>query len=162
MLEVLVSIVILSFGALGLAGMQMTALKYNAVASTRSAATLLASELSDRMRSNLAGVKASNYTRNMDYNTAIGSPVTAPGCGSSTDCSGAQLAQLDLAYWLASIGAALPSGTGAVVPAAGNPLVSTIVVMWQEKSLLDAAATDPGCPAPQVLGVRCFPTTFMP
>lgn len=162
MLEVLVSIVILSFGALGLAGLEMAALKYNTVAAARSAATLLASELSDRMRSNLAGVKASNYARNMDYNTAIGSPVTAPACGSTSDCSAVQLAQLDLADWLARVGAALPGGTGAIVPTAGNALASTIVVMWQEQSLLEPAGTDPSCPAPLVVGVRCFRTTFMP
>jgi type IV pilus assembly protein PilV len=162
LLEVLVSLVIVCFGMLGLAGLQMNALKYNSVASTRSAATLLASELSDRMRSNIAGVKASNYARNMDYTTAIGSPVGAPFCGSTTDCSAAQLAQLDLANWLARIGTALPSGTGAILPTAGNASVSTIIVMWKEQSLVEAASTDPSCPTPLVVGVRCFRTTFMP
>jgi type IV pilus assembly protein PilV len=162
LLEVLVSLVILCFGMLGLAGLQMSALKYNSVASTRSGATLLASELSDRMRSNMAGVKASNYARNMDYATAIGSPVTAPACGSTTDCSAAQLAQLDLANWLARIGTALPSGTGAILPTAGNASVTTIVLMWKEQSLMETASTDPSCPTPPVVGVRCFQTTFMP
>lgn len=50
LLEVLVAIVIVSFGLLGLAGLQMTSVKSNHSAYERSQATLLAYDLSDRMR----------------------------------------------------------------------------------------------------------------
>lgn len=50
LIEVLVAIVVLSVGLLGLAGLQMTGLKSNHSAYLRSQATLLAYDLSDRMR----------------------------------------------------------------------------------------------------------------
>lgn len=51
LLEVLVSIVVLSIGLLGLAGLQATSIKSNHSAYSRSQATLLAYDLADRMRS---------------------------------------------------------------------------------------------------------------
>lgn len=50
LLEVLVSIVVLSIGLLGLAGLQATSMKSNHSAYMRSQATLLAYDLADRMR----------------------------------------------------------------------------------------------------------------
>jgi len=162
MIEVLVTLVIMAGGALGLAGMQIASVKYNAEASVRSKATLLAIELSDRMRANMAGVKAGNYTRNLGYAAALAATVAAPGCGSTSDCTAATMAQLDLNSWLDSIGKALPGGTGAVVPVTSNAYANNIVVMWQEKSLNDSNATDPFCTLNAVVGVRCYQTTFMP
>ena len=162
MIEVLVTLVIMAGGALGLAGMQIASIKYNAEASVRSKATLLAIELSDRMRANMAGVKATNYDRNLGYAAALAAAVAAPGCGSTSDCTAATMAQLDLNSWLDSIGKALPGGTGAVVPVANNASARNIVVMWKEKSLNDSGATDPFCTLNAVAGVRCYQTTFMP
>jgi type IV pilus assembly protein PilV len=162
MIEVLVTLVIMAGGALGLAGMQIASIKYNAEASVRSNATLLAIELSDRMRANMAGVKATNYDRNLGYTAALAAAVAAPGCGSTSDCTAATMAQLDLNSWLDSIGKALPGGTGAVVPVASNASARNIVVMWKEKSLNDSGATDPFCTLNAVVGVRCYQTTFMP
>jgi type IV pilus assembly protein PilV len=162
MIEVLVTLVIMAGGALGLAGMQIASVKYNAEASVRSKATLLAIELSDRMRANMAGVSAANYDRNLGYTAALAAAVAAPGCGTASDCTAATLAQLDLNSWLDSIGKALPGGTGAVVPVTGNRYARSIVVMWKEKSLNDSGATDPFCTNTAVVGVRCYQTTFMP
>ena len=164
MIEVLVTLVIMAGGALGLAGMQIASIKYNAEASVRSKATLLAIELSDRMRANMAGVKATNYDRNLGYAAALAAAVAAPGCGSTSDCTAATMAQLDLNSWLDSIGKALPGGTGAVVPVAvaNGAYARNIVVMWKEKSLNDSGATDPFCTLNAVAGVRCYQTTFMP
>lgn len=54
LLEILVSIVVLSFGLLGMVGIQAMALKSNNDAKQQSAAVQLASELSDMMRGNQA------------------------------------------------------------------------------------------------------------
>lgn len=162
LIEVLVTMVIFAIGALGLAGMQLASLKYNNESSARSTATLLTIELTDRMRANMAGVKSGAYVRNMSYTAARAATLSPPNCGTTSDCNKDTLAQLDLSTWLNSIALALPAGTGAVVPVAGNTSVSNIVVMWQEKSLVDTNATDPNCATPRVIGVRCFSTTFMP
>lgn len=54
LIEVLVAMLVLSIGLLGLAGMQMTALKSNQSAYYRSQATVLAYDIIDRMRANRA------------------------------------------------------------------------------------------------------------
>lgn len=161
MIEILVTMVLIAGSSFALAGMQLAAIKYNKEASLRSAATLLAVEISDRMRSNIAGVKASWYDRNMGYAAAT-TAITDPGCGSSTDCTAATLAQLDIHNWQTSLTTALPGGAGAIIPSATTKYAYSIVVMWRDKSLSDAGATDPACITAPVAGIRCFYTMFMP
>jgi type IV pilus assembly protein PilV len=161
MVEILVAMILIASGALAIAGMQMSAAKYNKEAALRSVASLLSSELSDRMRSNIAGVKAGNYNRNLGYVAALSS-ITAPSCGTTSDCTSAQLAQLDISSWQKSLTAALPGGAGAIIPNATTKYAYTIVVMWQDKSLSDAGVTDPACTVTPQVGVRCFTTMFMP
>lgn len=68
LLEVLVSIVVLAIGLLGLAGLQMTALKSGHSAYMRSQATVLAYDLADRMRASRVAALAGAYdsTSNAD------------------------------------------------------------------------------------------------
>lgn len=162
MVEVLVTLVVIAIGVLGVAALQLNALKYTKESFSRSAASVLAGDLSDRMRGNMAGVKAGYYARNFGYTTAHSTAVTAPSCGTTSDCNAQTLAQLDLSSWLAAIAAALPGGTGAVVPVNNNAFVYRIVVMWQEKSLVDSSTIDASCDGPLVAGVRCQSVTFMP
>ncbi len=162
MIEILVTLVIVAVGALGLAGMQLMALKFNKEASVRSIATELTMELSDRMRLNIAGVSATKYDRSLGYTAALSTAVADPGCGKTQDCTSTTLAQLDLHDWLDAIATALPGGTGSVIPVAGNKSVYQLVVMWMEKSFLDSGGTDATCPTPRVVGVRCLSTTFTP
>jgi type IV pilus assembly protein PilV len=162
MMEILVTLVILAIGALGLASMQLNAMKYNKESAVRSKATLLAMELSDRMRANITGVKAASYDRNEGYTAALAAKVTAPSCGSGIECSSSNLAQLDLSDWLTDIGKDMPNGTGAVIPITNNSAGYNIVIMWTEKSLVDAGTTDAKCPTPLVAGVRCLSTPFIP
>jgi type IV pilus assembly protein PilV len=162
MIEVLVALVVMALGALGLAGLQLQAAKYNKEAAVRSTATQLAVELSDRMRVNMAGVKAKSYDRDLGYAAALATPGSDPGCGSSSDCTAAKLAQLDIYNWLQAIAAALPQGTGAITPVADNRFVYQINVMWMEKTLVDSGELDPNCVNSPVAGVRCFVTTFTP
>jgi type IV pilus assembly protein PilV len=161
MIEVLVTMVLIAVGSLALAGMQLAAVKYNKEASFRSVATLLAVEISDRMRSNIAGVKASSYDRNLDYAAATAA-IAAPDCGSHTDCTAAALAQLDIHNWQTSLATALPGGAGAIIPSTATKYASSIVVMWKDKSLSDEGKPDPACKTAPVVGIRCFSTMFMP
>src|ERR1700704_1087533 len=52
MLEVLISIVVIAFGLLGIAGLQAYAIKNNHSAALRSTATSLANDMIDRMKAN--------------------------------------------------------------------------------------------------------------
>lgn len=164
MMEVLMTMLVISIGALGLAGLQLASMKYNKDAAVRTRATSIALELSDRMRANLAGVKAGLYNQDNGYAAAVTAlaGITTPGCGTSSDCTSAQLVNLDLSSWRVSILATLPQGTGAVIPIANNGMTYDIVVMWIEKNLQDDGLTDANCKAPLVVGVRCLRTPFIP
>ncbi len=113
MIEVLVAIVVLSIGALGVAGMQASGMRSNHSSFYRASAAELAHDMADRMRVNRSAA------RHGDYNRAIGDPVP----------TGPSLAQRDLAEWIARI-AMLPSGDGAI---AINNGVVTITVQWDDR-----------------------------
>lgn len=61
LIEVLIAIVVISIGLLGLAGLQTTSIKSNHSAYLRSQATLLAYDLSDRMRASKTAALSGNY-----------------------------------------------------------------------------------------------------
>jgi type IV pilus assembly protein PilV len=111
LLEVLIAIVVVSFGLLGLAGLQAFALKNNQSASLRVNAANLTNDIVDRMKSNYLGVVNGNY--NQPATTAYtGTP--AAGCSNATGCTPLQLAQYDLIQWQNRVAAILPGGVGIV------------------------------------------------
>jgi len=131
MIEVLVSVLILSIGLLGLAGLQTTGLKVNHSSMLRSEATLKAYDMLDRMRANMSAVTAGNYNN-------INSMPSDPGCISS-GCSAAQMAQYDAYEWNQSLSDTLPSGQGTV---SGDGSNFTITVMWDDDR---TGTTGTGC-----------------
>jgi type IV pilus assembly protein PilV len=108
LLEVLIAILIISFGMLGMAGMQSVGMKFNLGAAQRTAATLLANDMADRMRANAAGVTAGSYNSLFSGGTAVAN------CGNVTGCTTAELAQNDMYEWNQAIQAVLPGGQGFV------------------------------------------------
>ncbi len=113
MIEVLVAVVVLSLGALGVAGMQAAGMRSNHSSFYRATAAELVHDMADRMRVNRAAARSGLYNR------ALGDPVP----------TGTTLAERDLAEWLARI-AALPSGDGSI--AIDNSRV-TITVSWDDR-----------------------------
>ena len=61
LLKVMVAMLVLSIGLIGIAGLQMAGLRSNQNAFLRSQATILASDIIDRMRVNTQGVQNGNY-----------------------------------------------------------------------------------------------------
>lgn len=111
MLEVLIAILIISFGLLGLAGLQIVSLKYAHSATLRTVATQHAQDIADRMRANLAGVAANGY--NMGTGGATATQTAACLTVTTTGCTAAQLAAHDLYEWQQALSAtASTSGTG--------------------------------------------------
>ena len=111
MLEVLISIVVIAFGMLGVAGLQAYALKNSQSASYRSVATVLATDLIDRMRANPVGATGNSYANGSAEGTAtkVEACLTASGCPSAQD-----LAANDLFEWHDLIAKSLPGGVGMV------------------------------------------------
>ena len=101
LIEIMVALLIFSIGLLGLAMLQATGLKFNTDSYARTQATILAYDLIDRMRANVAGVKAGNYciTAASPCKTTA-KPGTAEYCGDTGGCDSSQkLAVYDLTSW---------------------------------------------------------------
>lgn len=147
MLEILVAIVILSFGLLGLAGLQATGLKNNYSAYMRSQANLLAYDIIDRMRANKQGVINGNY------NALLVNAPTDPKCIDTTDgCTVAQMAQHDAFEWSIILNELLPKGQGKVI-GNGQGSIFTITIMWDEHR---TGATGTDCSGNPKVDLTCF------
>ncbi|HMN93009.1 MAG TPA: type IV pilus modification protein PilV [Hydrogenophaga sp.] len=126
LIEVLVSVVLLSFGIVGLAGLQMNGTKFNHSAYLRSQATAMAYDMADRMRGNL-DVCRFNAPAGCAYDTprtTLFDGNAAQACGNALDlgpgATAAMLAAADVNQWKSCLEDALPEGRGAVqVLAAG-------------------------------------------
>lgn len=112
MIEVLVTIIVVSLGLLGFAGLQTYALKSNRIAMQRSLATMHAYSIIDCMRANRVAAVDSGY--NQDYGaTAIGGTVAGD----------------DMTDWNEAIAENLPSGEGKITVAGTS---ATIWIRWKE------------------------------
>ncbi len=114
LLEVLIAILIFSFGLFGIAGLQFVSLASNQSAEIRSTAISLAYDMADRMRANMSGVTAGNYNgiagadnqcQATHYNHIHGAPA---------NCTVAQIAQDDVYDWKATVAGLLPQGAATV------------------------------------------------
>ncbi|MGE4647531.1 MAG: type IV pilus modification protein PilV [Arenicellales bacterium] len=121
LLEVLIALVIFSFGLLALAALMAKGLQYNTSALHRSYASAQAYDIADRMRANRLGITAGNY----DSISGVGSD---PGC-IATGCTPAQMAQYDGWAWNSANAALLPSGSGSVTT---DGTTYTITVTWDD------------------------------
>lgn len=121
LIEVLVTLIIISVGLLGLAAMQTRALQFNHGAYLRSQATVLASDIMDRMRLNRTVAQADGY------NIAItdGKP------------TGTSRRDVDLNEWLTLLETSLPGGDGSVNCGSNR---CTITVQWQESAEANASS----------------------
>ncbi len=114
LLEVLVSIVVVTMGLLGLAGMSIRSLSANDSSGYRAAAALQAMQISDLMRANRQAVVDDQY--NVAYGVTTGNSARATS---------------DIAAWKAII-ARLPSGDGAISYVAADGTV-TVTVRWDDR-----------------------------
>lgn len=122
LLEVLVAIVVLSFGVLGAVGLQAAALQANKEARYQSAAVALGRELGDLMRGNkdiaIQTTSGANpYLTDFTGTLPTANPACAP-CASQTE-----VAQFNMRDWLARVGDVLP-GARVVVCFDATPYTS--------------------------------------
>ena len=112
LVEVLVSIVVLSFGLLGMVGMQARALQANRDARLQSSATVLARELAEMIRGNKdIGLLATNnpYLGSFSSSPLVATTpkyclsVGVTACANTTD-----IANSEMTEWLARVDSQLP------------------------------------------------------
>lgn len=143
LVEVLISLLVLSVGLLGLAALQTTGMRFNHSSYTRTQAAFQVYDIVDRMRVNKTGT-AGNAHANYD-------DVTLSATGTSNDCvanacTSAQLAQDDIYLWKTATARLLPEGQATICRGTFNSTftscsVSTsgsiyhIMVRWKENDM---------------------------
>jgi len=131
LLEVLVAIVVLSFGVLGVVGLQAASLQANKEARNQSAAVRLGRELGDMMRGNkdIAILSGSANPYLVDF-TSPASPPTAPQNCSTTACSTpTAVAQFQIEDWLSRVTNELP-GVHVVICVDSAPYDTNGIPQW--------------------------------
>ena len=108
LIEVLVSILVLSFGLLAIGGMMAYAIQLPKFAGNRAVASTLATELSERIRANAPAYAAGNYTA--VYTTTFSVTASNTAVCTYPNCTGQQLAQQDLNDLQRYAQAQLPGG----------------------------------------------------
>ena len=153
LIEVLVAMLLLSFGMLSLAAMVSHAVQMPKLAGYRAAAVNLAAEHIARMRANPSGFKGGAYDRQSSYdNSRTVLTVEKSDKCDYPICDPSSLSTMDVAVARAAVRAQLPSGgmlmtrdnnTGTVSPSDGN-----LWIMWQEPDSHASvnAITSDNCP----------------
>jgi type IV pilus assembly protein PilV len=113
LVEVLVTVVLVSVGLLGIAGLQLTSVRNTNSAGQRFQATLLAEDIVERMRANRPQVIRGRYQ------LGVGAVVGSVG-----------LAREDLLAWRTAL-AELPGGDGGID---FNGTEATVIVVWTDVS----------------------------
>jgi type IV pilus assembly protein PilV len=142
LLELLVTLAVLSVGLLGIGLMQVTGMAFTKTAYSRTQAMLLASDIADRIRANEPNAAA--------YVGTTGTVGTNPGCNGGTVCAGgAAMAASDMTDWTNRVDTELTQGSGTIfaqnsTPTQSCPSGSTatpiatgfmrVLVTWQERS----------------------------
>jgi type IV pilus assembly protein PilV len=147
LVEVLVSLVVVSVGLLGLAKMESLAIASTGVASSRSLAAILASSLADAMHANrsywaTAGTPPASFTvsgsgvGNITDSTNTLNVAVNCATGVTPSCSAAQVAAYDVQQWQLSL---QPVLTGYLATVSCSTLTTTpvncnIQLQWVERA----------------------------
>lgn len=129
MLEVLITVFVLSIGLLGVAGMQATSIKLSHESHLRSQASLLAYDMADRMRANSASAINGSYDISLTGGSAFSADCTNP----NNACSADAIATVDLANWDFKLGQTFPGvqATIATTTVQGET-IGTITLLWAD------------------------------
>lgn len=123
LIEVLITLVIMSVGMLGIAGLYVQSLQAGRTAMFRHHAVNLAGDVADRIRANPRATVAYIDADGANNNCVLG----------GADCSAAEMAANDIFLWKAQASESLPGGDVAVViDEAVVPPSYAITVSWNE------------------------------
>lgn len=154
LLEVLVAILILSFGMLALSGMLAFSVQMPKLAAYRATATALAASHIERMRANPLGFRNGSYTEVMSYNdgSVLAAPSTVGSLCAYPACSPDTMANRDKHETKYALQKQLTPTAGMRVRCTSHPTCTDmdgdLWIIWQEPTTfasLDATNADE-CP----------------
>jgi len=134
LLEVLIALVIFSFGLLALAALMAKGLQYNTSALHRSYASSQAYDMAARMRANRLALDDPFFYE--DINPPAGDPPSCL-CGDVCNCSAEAMATFDAWQWNSTNANVLPSGSGTVDRSGGTYIIT---LTWDDDR--DGSADD--------------------
>jgi type IV pilus assembly protein PilV len=141
MIEVLVSLTIVAFGLLGLAGLQARSMTFHKDSIDRKAAAEIAAQLGERLRANYDGYRQGHYNNTLAWNAQT--PVAIPVCQTPDNCTPQEVAARDLAMLHIDMRRRLPV-SGAYLTAPAGSVAMTMTLAWQEGGVTDGNV-DPVC-----------------
>lgn len=155
LLEVMITVVILSLGLLGLAGLQLTGLKNNRDAYNSAVAAQIMQDMAERVRADMTGMRANSYD-SLD----ISADTTLCATGVAMTLSNRAACQL----------AALPLGTARVREVSANSNSFYVAVIWRDQQMNGATgwtADTTSNPATAACGTaaadtKCYYSMFRP
>jgi type IV pilus assembly protein PilV len=162
LIEVLVAVLILSFGMLALGGMLAYAVQLPKLSAYRATAVSLAAGHVERMRANSAGFAAGNYSETMTYTEALATctgtcPCVYPACTAAT------MATLDKNESGTAIRRELPLGGMRVTCSGACALMEgDIWVLWAEPNTIGAFNSSASDECPRPTDAPTFPALTNP
>lgn len=141
LIEVMISVFILSVGLLGVASMQSSSIKMNVGAYNQSQANILIAEMLDRMRLNRDEFLAGEY--DMAAGVVVAAAVGLDCNASVAGCTSSQLASNDKRDFygffndVTNLGvnfvAFIPGGSVIIARAEGDPTTAVVSVSWEQE-----------------------------
>lgn len=141
LVEVLMAMLLMSFGVLAMTAMQAHAIQHSQTTESRARATLLAHDLADRMRANPAPLGHWEAYDLIATDTPA-TPTAASACQGPAACTFDEMAAADLAQWQQQLASSLPQGRGHVRTVGTH---ADVWVLWDEADHASAQAHD-SCP----------------
>lgn len=143
MIEVLVTLMVVSLALLGTAGLQAHSMRLNQGGQYRSLAVFLAADLAERMEANRVGALAGNYELPITTGAAFLVGTTAPSSACvSNPCSPVALANFDLSNWQSLVAKSLPQSSWSVVQTTNGARNDfTITIGWIDRRSKTTNAT---------------------
>ena len=135
LLEVLVALLVLAIGALGYAGLQLTALRNSEDAHHRAHAAMIAQDAIERIKSNpaQAGYYATAGNWPASAANSEGAPAGWKDCMSS-ECDAGTMAEWDIKQLVWTASSAMPGGQIKVEPCGFNSL-DCVIVAWNDQEI---------------------------
>ncbi len=164
LVEVLISVLVLSVGLLGIAGMQAFGMRQTLNSHMLSIANSQANDMIERMQANREELaKTKKATPEATGYDAITGSETDPGCIAARTCTSAQLAQYDAFVWATANKELLrDDGNDSVSSSVTNngDRTFTIRISWLEQALSDEEDAADGEIDHQV--TKTYATRFQP
>jgi type IV pilus assembly protein PilV len=150
LIEVLVSIVLVSFGMLGVAGLYNYTVAANKSASSRLSAAMLATDFAEIVRANQSGFINGDYATSVgsyDPTEATVSTIASSSLCTFPDCTSAQIATQDIALMRARVKASLPAGSVEIARVGTSNQLDIWIVWVEGKGVEGAESNFDNCPS---------------